>query len=56
MSAEEPTEKKVIIITDRDGREERIKEIILKRKIYAVVLRSVVNVELGISKLKTFCK
>ena len=48
--------KKVIIITDRDGREERIKEIILKRKIYAVVLRSVTDVESASKKLKAFCK
>ena len=51
-----PGQKKVIIITDREGREERIKEIILKRKIYAVVLRSVNDVQLASKKLKTFCK
>jgi len=49
-------EKKVIIITDKDGREERIKEIILKRKIYAVVLRSVNDIESASKKLKVFCE
>ena len=51
-----PAEKKVIIITDREGREERIKEIILKRKIYAVVLRSVNDVQSASKKLKMFCE
>ena len=49
-------DKKVIIITDREGREERIKEIILNRKIYAVVLRSVKDVKSASKKLKSFCE
>jgi len=51
-------EKYVIIITDKDGREDRIKEIIQERsnEIYAVVLRSVENVESASKKLKSFCK
>ena len=51
-------EKYVIIITDKDGREDRIKEVIQERskEIYAVVLRSVKNVESASKKLKSFCK